>query len=95
MVLLWTLEVPVYDLVLVEVVHPGGDLFGPLHQLLGRNILAYRESPSILTQPLTSKQAEIMVVFYKVCSTTKYKTNINTIYWKELGYFCKRRDKKK
>ena len=30
-------------LVLVEVVHPGGDLLGPLHQLLGRHLLAVPE----------------------------------------------------
>jgi hypothetical protein len=37
--LLWALEVPVYDLVLVEVVHACGDLLGPLNQLLGRDVL--------------------------------------------------------
>ena len=32
-----------YDLVLVKVVHPGGDLFGPLHQLLRMDLLAVPE----------------------------------------------------
>ena len=31
------------DLVLVEVVHPGGDLLGPLHQPLGRHVPAVPE----------------------------------------------------
>jgi hypothetical protein len=44
--LLWTLEIPVNDLVLVEVVHPCGDLFGPLHQLLWRHVLAYTQTGS-------------------------------------------------
>ncbi len=34
------------DLVLVEVVHPCGDLLGPLHQLLGRHVLAYTQTGS-------------------------------------------------
>ena len=41
--LLWTFQISVDDLVLVEVVHPGGDLLGPLHQLLGRHLLAVPE----------------------------------------------------
>ena len=38
--LLGTLEVSVYNLVLVEIVHTSGQLLGPLHQLLGVNLLA-------------------------------------------------------
>ena len=38
-VLLGALQVSVYNLVLVEVVHASGDLLGPLHQLLGVNFL--------------------------------------------------------
>ena len=34
-----------YDLVLVKVVHTSGDLLGPLHQLLRRNLLAVPECP--------------------------------------------------
>ena len=41
--LLWTFQISVYDLVLMEVVHPSGDLLGPLHQLLGRHLLAVPE----------------------------------------------------
>lgn len=41
--LLWTFQVPVYDLVLVEIVHAGGDLLGPLHHLPGRHVLAVPE----------------------------------------------------
>ena len=42
-ILLWTFQISVYDLVLVEIVHPRGDLLGPLHQLLGRDLLAVPE----------------------------------------------------
>ena len=37
--LLWAFEVPVNDLMLVQVAHPRGDLFRPLHQLLWGNLL--------------------------------------------------------
>ena len=30
-------------LVLVQIIHPSGDLLGPLHQLLGRHLLAVPE----------------------------------------------------
>ena len=43
--LLWALQVSVYNLVLVEVVHPSGNLFGPLHQLLGGHLLPLPEGP--------------------------------------------------
>ena len=32
-----------YNLMLMEVVHASGDLFGPLHQLLGRHLLPLPE----------------------------------------------------
>jgi hypothetical protein len=51
--LLWTLKIPVNDLVLVEVVHPCGDLLGPLHQLLGRHVLAYTQTGPRVQRPHT------------------------------------------
>ena len=41
--LLWAFQVSVYNLMLVEVVHASGDLFGPLHQLLRRHLLPLPE----------------------------------------------------
>ena len=41
--LLWAFQVSVDYFVLMEVVHPGGDLLGPLHELPGRHVLAVPE----------------------------------------------------
>jgi hypothetical protein len=41
----------VNDLVLVEVVHPCCDLLGPLHQLLGRHVLACTQTGSRVKRP--------------------------------------------
>ena len=41
--LLWTLEISVYNLILMEVVHASGNLLGPVNQFLWRNLLAFSQ----------------------------------------------------
>ena len=41
--LLWAFKIPVDYLVLVQIIHPSGNLLGPLHKPLGRYVPAVPE----------------------------------------------------